>query len=218
MTSFNRLQLRIADETLPPYRRLSHLRSCLEHFAPYGLRSTYMYLTLSAAIPRDLTADPTSLVRAADELGAARARWLSGLEPVLQRRREQKAAGNRTPARGLSSHGRWGPVVPGRDDARRRPPATLMDFVERRLRQLDGVRLPGCPDCGGEVTRATSTGHGFVERCAVCDLILTACVCGSLHPGLIWRHDPWWPEIWRRRHLDDAGRPDPGWPGWDLDL
>lgn len=40
MIGFTRLQIRVADQALPPYRRLNCLRSCLEHFAPYGLRST----------------------------------------------------------------------------------------------------------------------------------------------------------------------------------
>lgn len=218
MAGFIRLQSRVDDETLPPHRRLSHLRSCLEHVAPYGFRSTSMYLTLTAAIPRDLSADPTSLVRAAAELGAARARWLSGIEPVIQRRREQKTAGIRTLPDASAWCGRWGHVLSDREDPRRRPPGTLMDFVERRLRQLDGVRLPGCPDCGGEGTRATATGHGFVERCAECDLVLKTCSCGSAHSEVVRGHGRWWPEIWRREHMDDAGRPDPEWPGWHLDL
>jgi hypothetical protein len=218
VTSFARLQTRVADPALPPHRRLSCLRSCLEHFAPYGLRSTYMYLTVAAGIPRDLTADPTSLVRAVDELGAARARWLSGLEPVIQRRRRQKAAGIRALPDASAWCGRWGHAVAFRDDPRRRPGLPLMDFVERRLRQIDGVRLPGCPDCGGEGIRATATGHGFVERCAQCDVLLKTCACGSAHPELVWRHHRWWPGIWRREHMDDAGRPDPGWPGWDLGI
>lgn len=213
MTSFARLHLRVADPALPPYRRLSCLRSALEHFAPYGLRSTYMYLTVVAGIPRDLNADTTSLVRAVNELAAARARWLSGMEPLIQRRREQKAAGRRALPDARLWDGLWGLAVGFRDDPRCRPGMTLLDFVGRRLRQFDGDRLPGCPDCGGEDTRATPTGHGFVERCAECDLILAPCTCGSTHfelaPG-----PGWWPAIWRREHMDDVGRPDPGWPGW----
>ena len=166
MTGFARLQARVADPTLPPHRRLSCLRSCLEHFAPYGLRSTYMYLTVAAGIPRDLSADPTPLLRAVDELAAARARWLSGIEPVIQHRNRQKAAGIRRLPDASSWCGLWDHVVTFREDPRHRRGLPLMDFVERRLLRIDGVQLPGCSDygrCGAARSRMAGLGPGHLR-------------------------------------------------------
>ncbi|MFJ7157649.1 hypothetical protein ACIQUQ_22275 [Streptomyces sp. NPDC101118] len=54
MTSFATHRLRVHDRSLPPYRRLSALRTCLTEFAPYGLRATYHHLCRSAGIPHGL--------------------------------------------------------------------------------------------------------------------------------------------------------------------
>lgn len=55
--------------------RLAALRTCLVSFAPYGFRATYHHLCRSARIPADLESDPASLVRAVEELHAARRLW-----------------------------------------------------------------------------------------------------------------------------------------------
>jgi len=95
MSSFTTHHRRVEDASLPPHRRLSNLRACILHFAPYGFRSTYFHLTVSAGIPRSLEADPTALSRAADELLTARTAWLTGIRPLVRRRREPKRSGRR---------------------------------------------------------------------------------------------------------------------------
>jgi hypothetical protein len=52
MSSFATHYRRLGDPDIPPHRRLSNLRACIVNFAPYGFRSTYFYLTMSAGIPR----------------------------------------------------------------------------------------------------------------------------------------------------------------------
>jgi len=44
------------------------LRNCLYHFAPYGFHATWHHLTTTHHIPGRIEADPSSLVRALDEL------------------------------------------------------------------------------------------------------------------------------------------------------
>lgn len=77
MTSFLTNRAHVHDARLPLRRRHSALRNCITLFAPYGFRATYHHLTLSAAIPRRLEADPDSLVRAVEELFEARVLWLA---------------------------------------------------------------------------------------------------------------------------------------------
>ncbi|MET7608152.1 hypothetical protein ABZS96_38170 [Streptomyces avermitilis] len=57
--------------------------------------ATYHHLTLSAAIPRRLEADPDALVRAVEELHEARVLWLARAEEYAAQRREEKRAGRR---------------------------------------------------------------------------------------------------------------------------
>jgi hypothetical protein len=68
MSSFNTHQRRVYDEGLPARVRHTNVRSCLVHFAPYGFRATYHHLCLSAGIPKRLEKDPSSLIRAVQEL------------------------------------------------------------------------------------------------------------------------------------------------------
>ncbi|MCX4777080.1 hypothetical protein [Streptomyces sp. NBC_01264] len=97
MTSFATHRLRVHDATLPVHRRMSALRTCLTQFAPYGLRATFHHLRGSAGIPRDPARDPDSLVRAVEELQAAREVWVPGIRAWQAARRIQKRAGVRLP-------------------------------------------------------------------------------------------------------------------------
>ncbi|MFF3257458.1 hypothetical protein ACFYWP_42285 [Actinacidiphila glaucinigra] len=98
MTSFLTHRAHVHDARLPLRRRHSALRTCITLFAPYGFRATYHHLTLSAAIPRRLEADPDALVRAVEELHAARVLWLARAEEYAAQRRAQKRAGRRAVA------------------------------------------------------------------------------------------------------------------------
>ncbi|MEU1409575.1 hypothetical protein ABZ471_46475 [Streptomyces sp. NPDC005728] len=95
MSSFNTHQRRVYDEGLPTRARHTNLRSCLVHFAPYGFRATYHHLCLSAGIPKDLEKDPSSLIRAVEELHHARQLWLADEHAYANSRRADKARGFR---------------------------------------------------------------------------------------------------------------------------
>lgn len=214
MSSFTTHHRRLNDVTLPPHRRLSNLRSCIFHFAPYGFRATYFYLTISAGIPRTVQTDPESLVRAADELHAARSAWLAGIGPLLRQRRELKRSGHRD-LPDASWWARFGTVLTRGPDPRRHPDMPLAAFIERQLERASGADLVGCPACGevrGPISE--STGHGFIDRCQQCGTLLCPCPCGATHWDEARRFDHLWPGIWRRHHMGDDGRPNERWPGW----
>lgn len=97
MTGFRTNARRVRDERLEPRRRQSRLRNCLYHFAPYGFHATWHHLATAHRIPRRIENDPASLVRALDELEAARALVLSSAVAFAHRRRLQKRAGRRVP-------------------------------------------------------------------------------------------------------------------------
>jgi hypothetical protein len=112
------------------------LRESVLHFAPYGFRATWHHLVVSAALPVRLEDDPGSLLRAVDELEAARRLWLAEAQTFKARRRQEKAAGRRQPRRDEGWH-----VSPARlafcPDPEVHPPGTARD----RGRPLDR-RLP----------------------------------------------------------------------------
>lgn len=215
MSSFATHYRRLNEPDMPPYRRLSNLRACIVGFAPYGSRSTYFYLTLSAGIPRTLQADPVSIIRAADELHEARTIWQAGISPLLQRRRELKRSGRRNPPVPAGWISRGGGLTDS-DDPRRIPEMPLAAFIQRRIECASGIDMTGCRVCGelrGPISH--STGHGFIERCRQCGELLRPCRCGAAHRGEARRFEPLWLEIWHRHHMNDDGRPDDRWPGWE---
>ncbi|MFF4944929.1 hypothetical protein [Streptomyces rubiginosohelvolus] len=173
------------DVRLPLHRRHSALRTCLTCFAPYGLRATYHHLTLSAAIPRRLEADPDALVRAVEELHEARMLWLARAEEYAAQRRAEKRSGRRAAANPR--------------------PWWLRNW-------WDGADLPGCPACGDERPPVSnSTGHGWVELCRGCAWVLAPCPCGQRHR--VVPETPFnWNGIWRRAHMSDEGTPNPHGP------
>ncbi|MGW2474771.1 hypothetical protein [Streptomyces sp. NPDC001665] len=215
MTSFLTHRAHVCDARLPLIRRHSALRTCLTLFAPYGVRATYHHLTLNAAIPRRLEADPGSLVRAVEELHEARVLWLARVEEYAARRRAEKRAGTRTPANPrpwwLRSH--WdGPNHAWYEDPLRHPSLRLPAYVRRQNALLAGTDLPGCPACGDEEPPVSkSTGHGWVERCPGCARVLSPCPCGHRH-----RFAPetrvTWQALWQRSHMGHDGLPNPHWP------
>lgn len=199
---------------MPPHRRLSNLRACIVHFAPYGFRSTYFYLTVSAGIPRTLAADPASIVRAADELHEARTIWQAGISPLVQQRRELKRSGRQE----LPDASRWisnGTAVIRSDDPRQYPDMPLAAFIQRQVARASGTVMTGCQFCGElRAPISHSTGHGFIDRCRQCGGLIRPCQCGAAHCDEARSFVPLWLDIWHRHHMNDDGRPDDQWPGW----
>ena len=209
MASFATHRLKVLDPELPVERRHAALRTCLTIFAPYGFRDTYFHLTLSCRIPRQLEADPDSLIRAVDELHEARVLWLAAAERYAALRREQKAAGLRSPPKDTEL--RRDPFswhVPYLAARPLRPAKlSLPVFVARRIAIAEGRTQGGCPWCGeqeqdgGAISYAT--GHGFIDLCRVCGAVLRPCGCGRSHRIDRCDNLPSWKAIWRRTHVPD---------------
>ncbi|KPI31967.1 hypothetical protein ACGFZJ_11445 [Streptomyces sp. NPDC048253] len=215
MTSFLSHRARVHDAQLPLHRRHSALRTCLTVFAPYGLRATYHHLTLSAAIPRRLEADPDALARAVEELHEARVLWLVRAEEYAVQRRAEKQGGRRAVPnpRPWWLRSWWeGPERAWFEDPFRHPSLRLSEYVRRQNALLDGADLPGCTACGDEGPRVlSSTGHGWVELCRGCAWVLAPCPCGQRHRFV--PETPFsWNGIWQRAHMSDDGMPNPHWP------
>ncbi|MFE7764705.1 hypothetical protein [Streptomyces sp. NPDC057438] len=212
MASFLTHRARVHEAHLPPHRRHSALRTCLTLFAPYGFRATYHHLTLSAAMPRRLEADPDALVRAVEELHEARVLWLARADEYVEQRRAQKRAGRRAvanPRPWWLGH-RWdGPDRAWCEDPHRHPSLRLPEYVQRQNAFLDGAALPGCPACGDEgPLEPRSTGHGWVELCHGCAWVRRPCPCGQRH-RLVSDTPYRWAQIWQRAHMSDDGTPNP---------
>ena len=213
MSSFATHRRRVRDPALPLQRRMSNLRSCILCFAPYGFRAIYHHLTISARIPRDLTADPQSLVRAVEELHEARQLWLVGLERYAQRRRAEKRAGRRTASPSDPWRYAYQHVIAPSPDPQRHPAIPLPDFIRRQLAIADGAALAGCPYCGDlHAPVSHSTGHGFTDYCRTCGMVTRPCPCGQCRTPDQDGRD-WWPSIWQRAHMGNDGLPSPHWPG-----
>ncbi|MFJ2753484.1 hypothetical protein [Streptomyces sp. NPDC087297] len=167
MTSFATHRRKVHDTALPPHRRLSALRTCLTGFSPYGFRATYHHLCRSAEIPQDLEQDPGALVRAVEELDAARALWLTEQAGWESRRRAQKGAGVRAPAPPPPTRSLWCP------DPEFHPVAPLPDVMPRLMSAPRAGDLSVCPLCG--VARGTTPlhdGYRLHRLCAGCGLSL----------------------------------------------
>lgn len=98
MTSFPATARRVRDESLDPRQRRVLLRNCLYHFAPYGFHATWHHLATTHRIPGRIEANPSSLVRALEELETARALVLPRAVAFAAQRRRQKREGQRIPA------------------------------------------------------------------------------------------------------------------------
>ncbi|WP_443075815.1 hypothetical protein [Streptomyces sp. TRM 70351] len=128
MAGFRALAAQVRDPGRAPCQRRQALRKCLERFAPYGHRATWLHLCARAGIaPDDRSPDPGRLVAALEELEEARSVWLDYEEEFARRRKEQKYLGIRQPTALDDWHRRtWG----GRallcfDDPARAPGARL---------------------------------------------------------------------------------------------
>ncbi|MCJ0870644.1 hypothetical protein [Streptomyces sp. AP-93] len=196
MTSFATHRLRVHDATLPAHRRMSALRTCLTEFAPYGLRATFHHLRGSAGIPRDPARDPDSLVRAVDELQAAREVWVPGILAWQEARRLQKRAGVRVP---VPPEPR--PLVRC-PNLEFHPLGPLAEVMPRILRTREYVG-PGCPVCEADHgTLSWGDGYGVYTLCAHCGVMVSGptgpvtdlrlqSACSSRWRA-VWRGDAEW--------------------------
>lgn len=109
MAGFRSLARQVRDPRSDLALRRYSLRKCLERFAPYGHRATWDHLCVRHGIgPEDRSPDPARLMRALDELEAARAVWLGYEAGFAERRRREKHEGLRRPARSTTGTGAVG--------------------------------------------------------------------------------------------------------------
>ncbi|MFY1634247.1 hypothetical protein ACN27F_13360 [Solwaraspora sp. WMMB335] len=155
MTSFPAQARRVRDSTLAPQRRLSALRECTQHCAPYGFRATWHHLVVSACIPRKPVDDPDALVRAVDELQRVRDVVLPRAHEYARLRRREKLDGQR----GKRSSPPWYSLgwsdIAYCPDPEHHPTAPLDTVVRAVLdRQAAGVNSDThCLACGKERPR-----------------------------------------------------------------
>ncbi|MEV8474454.1 hypothetical protein [Streptomyces sp. NPDC051173] len=177
MSSFTTHRRRVLDQALPARVRHTNLRCCLVQFAPYGFRATYDHLCHSAGIPRPLDKDPDSLVRAVEELHAARRLWLAHVHAFAAQRRREKSGGQRELRRDQMRPVRqrgWQDIAYCPDPSFR-PEGELSAVVGRVLRS-PGRAAAGsglvCRVCGGRDGVAWD-GSLWVHRlCATCGVSL----------------------------------------------
>ncbi|MEU6310579.1 hypothetical protein [Streptomyces sp. NPDC047014] len=192
MTSFATHRLRVHDTARPAHRRLSALRTCLTEFAPYGFRATYHHLCRSAGIPAELERDPGALVRAVEELHAAREIWLSGQRAWEAGRRVQKGAGRRVPEPPAPTRMLWCP------DPEIHPTGPLPALMPRIMRARPGDPAAGCPLCGADHgTAERHDGHTAHRTCAPCGISL-ALLPTHPSPQQLAEHTARWKLLWTR--------------------
>ncbi|MEV7729529.1 hypothetical protein AB0P15_33155 [Streptomyces sp. NPDC087917] len=191
MPSYATHRLRARDPARSPGQRFAALRTCLAEFAPYGFHATYHHLTRSAGIPPEPEEDPEAVVRAVDELDAARELWRDEFAAWKHRRRAQKAAGVRVPDPPEPVRRLWYP------DPERHPGEPLPDVMPRILCALAGG-ADHCPVCGpGPTTRAWHDGHAAHRLCAGCGTSLAHRLTDPDPEALALRAERW-RMVWRR--------------------
>ncbi|MFI0714448.1 hypothetical protein ACH4SK_28175 [Streptomyces inhibens] len=203
MASFETHRQRIHDVRLPVRARHAALRTCVVSFAPYGFRATYHHLCRSARIPVELAEDPASLVRAVEELHAARRLWLTDEAVFMARRRQEKAVGRRHP----TAHGSWRDQGRGSQgslaycpDPEFHPTGLLSTVVERVLRSTVPATAAFCVcrACGSDAgTTAWRSGYYLYRLCARCGVSLSSQQTDVDRVVLAARAERW-KEIWRR--------------------
>ncbi|MDG4861678.1 hypothetical protein P8605_26425 [Streptomyces sp. T-3] len=186
MSSFATHRRRVHDEGLSPRARHTNLRSCLEHFAPYGFRATYFHLCLNARIPGELDKDPGALVRAVEELRAARELWLADERAYAAKRRREKARGDRVLRRDETWRGwqrGWGSLAFCPDPAFH-PSGELSVVVNQVLRSSvpPGEGVLTCRVCGDrDNVRTWFDGLYWVHQlCNNCGVSLAVQHTGTL--------------------------------------
>ncbi|MFD5145260.1 hypothetical protein [Streptomyces sp. NPDC058401] len=192
MTSFATHRLRVHDAALPVHRRMSALRTCLTQFAPYGLRATFHHLRGSARIPRDPARDPDSLVRAVEELQAAREVWVPGILDWQEARRLRKRSGVRLP-----NPPEPRPVVPC-PNLEFHPLGPLAEVMPRVLRAREYTG-EGCAVCEADHSRLRwSDGHRVYALCAHCGVAQEAPAVEAVDDANRWSAcEARWRAVWR---------------------
>ncbi|MFJ6053290.1 hypothetical protein [Streptomyces sp. NPDC092307] len=192
MTSFATNRLRAHDTSLAPVQRFCGFRTCVAEFAPYGVRATYHHLVRSARIPADLDQDPDALVRAVEELHAAREVWRATHARWVVARRTQKAAGVRVPDPPEPRRRLWCPDPEFH-------PAGPLPVVMRQIVRAPAGDLARCPVCGED--RGVKVWHdGCTEHtlCAGCGVSLFGRPSEPA-PGRAAARAERWRAVWERR-------------------
>ncbi|WP_326764729.1 hypothetical protein OG978_09275 [Streptomyces sp. NBC_01591] len=156
MAGFRSLARQVRDPRSDLALRRYSLRKCLERFAPYGHRATWDHLcTLHGIGPEDRSPDPARLMRALDELEAARAVWLGYEAGFAERRRREKHDGLRRPGAFDDWHRRtWGGYGVARcEDPAVHPSAPLAEVLRRLIAALESEPGTACPVCAGAEIR-----------------------------------------------------------------
>ncbi|MFG2625843.1 hypothetical protein [Streptomyces sp. NPDC048473] len=152
MAGFRSLARQVRDPRSDLALRRYSLRKCLERFAPYGHRATWDHLCARHGIePEDRSPDPVRLMRALDELEAARAVWLGYEAGFAERRRREKHDGLRRPGAFDDWHRRtWGGHGVARcEDPAVHPSAPLAEVLGRLIAALESEPGASCPVCEG---------------------------------------------------------------------
>ncbi|MFF2407897.1 hypothetical protein [Streptomyces sp. NPDC058092] len=162
MAGFRSLARQARDPRCDLALRRYSLRKCLERFAPYGHRATWGHLCARHGIgPEDRSPDPVRLMRALDELEAARAVWLEYEAGFAERRRREKRDGLRRPGAFDDWHRRtWGGYGVARcADPEVHPSAPLADVLGRLIAALESEPGTACPVCADtEIVWASEPG------------------------------------------------------------
>ncbi|MEU9316110.1 hypothetical protein [Streptomyces sp. NPDC048295] len=152
MAGFRSLARQVRDPRSDLALRRYSLRKCLERFAPYGHRATWDHLCTRHGIgPEDRSPDPARLMRALDELEAARTVWLGYEAGFAERRRREKHDGLRRPGAFDDWHRRtWGGHGVARcEDPAVHPSAPLAEVLSRLIGALESEPGTVCPVCAG---------------------------------------------------------------------
>ncbi|MER5184995.1 hypothetical protein ABT009_43090 [Streptomyces sp. NPDC002896] len=157
--------------------------------------------------------DPRSLVRAIEELHAARQLWLADERAYAARRRAEKARGHRQPRRNETwrdwQRG-WGNIAFSPDPAVH-PDGELSAVVDQVLRSSaapgDTAALT-CLVCGGrDDARPWSDGVSRVHQlCRRCGVSLAVERVDAHDPVLAAARTEQWKEIWRTRGVSSRTR------------
>jgi hypothetical protein len=174
---------------MDPVTRFWALRECTLHFAIYGFRATWHHVVVRAGVPRDLAGDPESLTRAVDELEEAREHWLLLQNTFADRRRREKALGQRQPASG----DRWllSEVLAYCPNPEHHPDDRLITVLHRLIdaNLSDPQPQPTCAVCGTE---------------RPVDTFCTVCGVDPRGPSAHWsgelgrQADETWRKIWQQ--------------------
>ncbi|MEO3975017.1 hypothetical protein [Streptomyces sp. CAU 1734] len=209
MTSFATHRQRVHDTDRSARARHAALRTCVVSFAPYGFRATYHHLCHSAGIPSDPEADPDSLVRAVEELDAARRLWRADEAAHGERRVREKALGRRA----VVPDGGWrdqpGPWLAFCPDPEFHPAEPLPVVVARVLASFvpPGPDAEVCRVCGGAGgTTRWRDGHLVNRLCARCGVRIRADGAEAA-PAVAAAREKRWKEIWSAKGGREPGAP-----------